>query len=520
MGKRILDGRRISFLDTYDYNEETMFYTSLKNEYYKNLIDLSNVRSLLCTFYETDNETGEKIVSTYAKSQDEALKTTHVYYECCGEFKTISYRDLIMNLPLIDFKQLLTSIEGNSITEAFIEVFKVAELYPNELSTILRLSSEKHEKLIEKYADKLNWNSMIYYNIPISNEYIKKYYKYFSNVQRFYTDKKQTLNKESLKFITEESLSNFEDIYSYHDTYKKLFDSMLVAHDFSEDELYAILDTIRKNKTVEKNRRDWVFSNMFDSILETQDIDENLILRLKRSVSFKKNKNRINFNVKFSEKFIEENCDNPDIIDWSAFSENENVLLGKYPNNFYKKYSDKIKWTNFKSDNLRIFSDNYKKRFKEFLIELYPYISEKSIIKYLSGSSTCFSYREILKYFGGIAKNTEELDYKTWFDNNTFLIAACKAGNPNFSMSTWFKSRHHIKDNELEVVKDEILNSAIKGQLRGLDGKMYDRINALIEDKDILAKKKEIFTEMLDGNFQNKICDILYTRINKVLGQE
>jgi len=519
MGKKLLDNKRITFFDNYDYTDEDIFYKSLKNEYYKNLIDLSNVDKLLCTVYHIDEENGIK-VADFHRSQDDALKSTCLYYECCGEYKSISYKDLILNLPLIDFKYLLNNVDNNSITESFIEIFKITELYPNELSTRLRLSSENHEKLIEKYADKLNWNSIIYYNIPLSNEHVKKYYKYFSKIMKFYTDKKQTFDKETLKFVTEEALSKFEDIYSFYDSYKILFEKLLVSHNFSEDELFTILDTIRKDKTVEKNRKDWIFRGMLDTILETQDVDENLILRLKSKTIFKQHRNTINFNVKFSEKFIEENCNNQNIIDWDAFSENENILLGKYPNEFYKKYSDKIKWTNFKSDNLRIFSDNYKKRFKEFLIELYSYIGEKSIIKYLSSNSSCFSYKEIVKYFGDIAKTTEELDYRSWYTNSTFLIAACKAGNPNFSLSTWFKSEKHISPKEIELVKREILIDIINGKLRSLEDKTFNTINSIIEDKDIISMKKEIFTEMLDGDFRNKMSETMYDRIATVLGQK
>jgi len=503
----------------YREDDETQMFNSLNNEYYKDQVSIKNVQSLLCTFYTT-NEDGETVESTYHCSTEEALRSNYVWYDCYGDYKRISYKDLMMNLPLIDFKYMLRVMDDNSINPAFVDIFKVAELYPNELSVRLKFDNEKHAAVIDKFAERLNWKSIISKNDSLSNEQIKNYFKYFCDKEIFYKNKMQTYYEDILKFIFTNILDNYNDPYKFYTETKNLISDLISTHKFTEDQLFVMLDTVRKYKNLEKTRLDWFFDTVFESILTNQNVSENLILRFKLKSLYKRNKARINLYVKFTENFIKENCDNSNFINWDTFSENENILYGEYPDEFYETYHDKIVWKKFNKDELRRFKEYNQKRFKEFLIKFNKYIDSDIITKILKDhSEKSFSVKEMLKYFNEQLKTTENMSYDRYFGNNDYSIAVCKAGNPNFSMALWLKSERTKSDKDLQAVKFEILDSLIKGNLRGLDGKMYDRINSMIEDKDILSKKKEIFTEMLDGNYQNKLPEIFYNRINKVLGQ-
>jgi len=506
---------------TFEDNDERKFYAMIKNDYYKGLVDLTNVHDLLCIYYHIDEETGERVKSNCSRSEDEALSGTYLYYDCYGDCRRTSYKDLILNLPIIDFRFLLRIIDTNSITMSFVDIFKVAELYPSELSN--RLDFEKHDEIIEKYADKLNWKTILSKNIPLETKHVKKYFKYFYDESTFYGNKKQTYDKECLQFMIE-SLSSgkeFSDIYKFSLSTSHLLETLLDSHDFDEDHLFTILNTVKKCKDLEKNRRDYVFDNILTTIFRTQNITENLILRFKQKSMFKRYRIYINQNVNFTEKFIEKNSHNPEVILWDSFSINPNVLYGRYSNDFYETYCRQIDWSKFTRDVFIDFSRNDKKRFKEFVVKFSKYIEDENLVDFLlHDRDKYFSIKEMLKYFKDQLMEIKKINYNDWFISNNFCIAVCKSGNPNFEMCRWLGSERHKADEDLKLVKNEILTSMIKGELKNLNVKILDRINSIIEDSDILSMKKEIFTEMLNGDFNTKVSEAIFERINNVLNQK
>jgi len=437
----------------YNYEEINEFEELLKERFYIDRINLSESRSLrYCT--GTNTETGEKSVYQLYNSTYEALEHHCVCYKCFGKPRSISYRSLIENLPVIDFRFLLKTIDSRSINEKFVKIFRVNELYISELCDKLDLN--EHESLIDIYAEELDWNAILSNNIPLSNEHIKKYFNYICKESLFYFDKGQTFDKDILKFIFEELCNRYSTMFRYCMDFAEFVKKFLKSHNLTESELEIIIKVLKKSKLFKGDS--YIITRIIDDMLEYQNVSEKFCLKLKL---FRKHQSEICHYGHLSEDFIEENCDDKSIINWEFLSKNELLLFGIYSDEFYKKYSDRINWEQFDSGTLKEFSKDNMERFRDFLFKFKHKISRrelKHILRYSYEGKSLFTVPELVKYFKDEILSDKIRDSHDYgYMSETYLLAIIKLNHPDFSLKSCL-SRVHLTKNLVLTLKKDIFD--------------------------------------------------------------
>jgi len=444
----------------YDFEDKDKeLGVNLNNGFYKSRVDISEAKEL-CYSHVKKDETGEYYIKTqFYNNIYDALESRAICYNYFGMERSITYARLIIDLPIIDFKVLLQNIHPHSINDNFIRIFKLNKNYPMELSYKLKLNM--HDDIIDKYKDDLDWQAILANNIPLDNKNIEKYFDYFSGHKIFYENPKQIFNEENLKFITEKFIEKIKNdgnhfyIASVRDILNKIF----VTHNLTEDQLFVILDTIRKNRDIQKDRRDILFDFIFTAILENQEVTENFIQRFKLKSLFKNNHNLICRCVNLSENFIFDNWENAKIINFSALSENKNVLYGKYSNDFYDCFIDDIFWDRFDYASLRSFSELDPKRFDEFLLRYKTKINKKHLKSFLESEYCYYSMDEIIENFKeSVYAGNYARDYY-WIKNKEYLLAGFKIENSGFDLAHYLNNEYKKLNYDIvKILKKEIFD--------------------------------------------------------------
>jgi len=451
-----------------DYDTNYIKYEKIKNDiFYKYKIDFDAIKQL-CTAVGRYDDTDEKTIVTLFNSCSEALANFKVNYKIFGDQRSITYLDLIYNLPIINFQYLLNNINPTTLNCNFIEIFKLYDLYPSELSSSLKL--DIHSDIIDKYAEHLRWYSILDNNAPLSNENIKKYFKYFKHEDNFYNNydnPHQVFDEEILIFMIiyiindmceERSKENSKrSIYfTFCENYKDKFDNLFSSFEFNENQLLKILNAIDKLRTIERQERECFYDYFLRLFVKNQLVTENFVTKIKKR-SYNANVDLFPRYVFYSEKYISENYDNPDIICFEKLSENNRLLTGSYSLEFYEKYIDDIIWINFDTKSILDFYEKTLEKFKEFLIKFKNYIPEKSLRDFLRYKNhDHFSLQDLINNFKEIIKGDNSYSYSGY--NDEYIIALYELKNINFSLPKYLNDCYSIKTDFVRKYKKYIFN--------------------------------------------------------------
>jgi len=466
------------FLDKYYYGEEARldFVNRYKNEdSLRKKINLDALRNYKPYIIEKDNETGEeKTLNCMQYNLSDLLKFS-VRYEMFGIKRKISYGEIIMNLPIINISELLSCIENSSLTELFIDTFRIDEYYSTELSDLLLFNI--NSKLIERYAHNLDWNVIIKNNTAISLEDIKKYYVFIRRCKNFYTNEFRNFDDDALiKFLIEEESKEIDIDSHFCLSFKMKLEDILSNHKLSEKTLQTLIDSIKKNK-VFKEKANFLLDTTIDKIFETQDYTENFIL--KNKTKFKKFTNDFCCTANFSEEFIRENADNKHFINWICLSMNPHLYCGEYSLDFYKDFSDRIDWDSF---DLSIFRKIIRsnKNYKEYFYTIKEFISKKSrITDFLKDNENSFTINELVQHFKEEILADRIKSY--WCLNKRYVYALYKLNHPNFSMLKFLEERNFNKET-VKTYKKAIFEAMLNNELSGLKEEKLNKLNQYLDE--------------------------------------
>jgi len=463
--------------------KSNLFEKILNESFYKDKINKDVIKEL-CKVKTKREDEDEWTFTTLFSSAYEAASHSYVYYNMYGKLRSISYSELIENLPIIDFRLLASNLDKRSINKNFIEIFKINKSYSSELSELLRFG--EHDDLICDYAEDLDWECILFHNSPLSCENIKKYFEFIYKNPLFLEDSRYTFDDDCLKFMVNAYVDIYylesKSIYASID-FRNIFEKLFKTHKFSQDQLLLILNTFKKNETLKSDRSHHKFmvDSIVGKILETQNYSDYFLQKFKPNL-FRGFKCSINRNAYFSEDFILQNCDNPKIIDWDSLSKNKQLLRGVYTDYFYKKFIDDINWKEFGYKVLVEFCKYDGDRFREFFIKFRNLIPKNEVIYFLEcGLSEVgkypFTASELIKHFSNFILESS-LDKYRYIDD-TFIKAAYKLKHKRLRLDKYLNETKLTKE-KVKYYKKEIFDMMLDDNM--LDLHTTKEIHKLLEE--------------------------------------